>query len=283
VIAAGVLAVAMLAGLAGPVSAAPRQLAPPRTPRAGPMTAQRAPSKPLPPVPKAGYRWIEVAERGGEILRAAVASPEGADPVDVVVLLHGTEGFSEDYAHLAEAYAGAGFLAIAGCWFAGNECPRGPSFQGVTLDATRHVRALIEAAGAMPRARADRVGLFGHSRGATLALLTASSGTDIRAVVSSSGQFAPGYTAGRRRTPIDVAPITMAATLQAPVLILHATGDEQAHVHWTREYERALREHGHPFEVHYYEQGTHALPFEATTRDDVLRRSVEFFRKQLDH
>jgi dienelactone hydrolase len=237
---------------------------------------------PVATAPPPGFRWIEIAERGGEKLRAAVVSPEGTGPVAVVIVLHGTEGLNEDYVHLAEAYAGAGFLAIAGCWFAGNECPHGPPFQGVTLDTTRHVRALITAAAALPRARSDRVALFGHSRGAMLALLAASSGTEVRAVVASSGQFAPAYTATRRRTPIDVAPITMASTLHAPVLILHATGDEQAHVHWAREYESALREHGHPVEAHYYGEATHGLPFVATTRDDVLRRSVEFLRKRLD-
>src|SRR5262249_47088912 len=191
-------------------------------------------------------------------------------------------GIQRGLVHVAEAYAGAGFLAVAGCWFAGNDCPHGPRFQGVTLETTRHVRALIAAAAALPRARADHLGIFGHSRGAMLALLTASSGTDVRAVVASSGQFVPGYTGTRRRTPIDVAPITMVATLQAPVLILHATGDEQAHVHWALEYEQALREHGHPVEAHYYAEATHWLPFAAATRDDALRRAVEFFRKHLD-
>ncbi len=74
----------------------------------------------------------------------------------------------------------------------------------------------------------------------------------------------------------------MISTLRTPVLILRATGDEQAHVHWAREYERALSEHGHPVEAHYYGEATHGLPFAATTRDDVLRRAVEFFRKHLD-
>jgi len=282
VIAPGLLAMAALVALAGLVAAGPRPPAPPRNPRPGPAVAQAAPSRPVPPAPQPGIRWIEVAERSGEKLRAAVVSPEGTAPAAVVIVLHGTEGFSEDYVHLAEAYAGAGFLAIAGCWFAGNECPHGPPFQGVTLDTTRHVRALITAAATLPRARVDRVALFGHSRGAMLALLAASSGTEVRAVVSSSGQFAPGYTATRRRTPIDVAPITMISTLRAPVLILHATGDEHAHVHWAREYEGALREHGHPVEAHYYGEATHGLPFVATTRDDVLHRAVEFFRKHLD-
>jgi dienelactone hydrolase len=282
-IAAGLLATAVLVALGGPAVAGPRPGPPARTPGPGRAIAQTPARKVVPSESRPGLRWIEVAERGGETLRAAVVAPEGVGPAGVVVVLHGTEGFNEDYVHLAEAHAGAGFLTVAGCWFAGNECPHGPPFQGVTLETTRHVRALVAAAAALPRARADRVALFGHSRGAMLALLAAASGTEVRAVVVTSGQFAPGYTAGRRRTPIDVAPVTMVSTLHAPVLILHAAGDEQAHVHWTREYERALHEQGLPVEAHYYDEATHGLAFAATTRDDVQRRAVEFLRKYLDY
>ena len=39
---------------------------------------------------------------------------------------------------------------------------------------------------------------------------------------------------------------------------------------------------GSTVEAHYYPEATHWLPFVAATRDDVLRRAIEFFRKHLD-
>src|SRR5262249_31905736 len=126
-----------------------------------------------------GPQWIRVPEPGGETLRAAVVWPAGTEPAPVVLVLHGTEGFHEAHVHVAEAFAKNGFVAVAGCWFAGEECPRGPAFQGVTPEATRHVLALLGATRGIPRARGDRVGLFGHSRGGMLALLTASSGAEV--------------------------------------------------------------------------------------------------------
>ncbi len=229
-----------------------------------------------------GTRWIAIDEGRGIHLRAAVAWPEGRAPVPVVIVLHGTEGFNEDHVHLAEAFASHGFIGMAGCWFAGSECPDGPRFQGVTGDAVHHVDALIAAGRDLLRARPDRIGLFGHSRGGALALWTASSGRAVRAVVVSAAQYSAGQTAGRHPIPIDASPLTVASTLGAPVLILHAVGDEVSPVRDALSYERALRDLGKPVEAHYYDTAGHGLPFGPVTRDDVLRRSSEFLRRHLE-
>ena len=230
--------------------------------------------------PAAAIRWVDVPEPGGVRLRMAVAWPEGIGRAPVVLVVHGTEGFSEDDVRLAEAYAAAGFVGVAACWFAGNDCPQGPPFVGVTPDTVRHVKAILTAALGLPRAR-EEVGVLGHSRGATLALLAASTGVDLRAVVVTSPQIAPGYRGNRRRTPIDVAPIDLAAGLHAPVLILQATHDPVTDVHDAREYERVLHGLGKPVDAHYYESDAHGLPFGADTRADVLQRSIAFFRRHL--
>jgi dienelactone hydrolase len=228
-----------------------------------------------------GPRWIQVPAPTGEILRAAVVWPAGNGPAPVVLVLHGTEGFHEAHVHLAEAFARSGFIAVAGCWFAGEDCPRGPAFEGVTPQATRYVRALLAAARGVPRARTDHVGLFGHSRGGMLALLAASSGAEVQAVVASAAQLAPGLTATRRPRPIDVAPVSVAARLTAPVLLLHSVDDPTTDVREVLAYERALRELGKPVEAYYYDASLHELAFAAPTRDDVLRRSVEFLVRYL--
>jgi len=225
--------------------------------------------------------WIEVTEPSGEALRAAVAWPDGSAPAPVVLVLHGTEGFHEPHVHLAEAFARAGFVGVAGCWFAGDECPRGPVFRGVTPEAIGHARALISAARGVARARADRVGLFGHSRGGMLALLAASSGAEVQAVAVSATQLAPGATATRRPRSIDVAPLSVASRLHAPVLLLHATDDPVTDVREVLAYERALLGLGKLVEAYYYDAALHELAFAPATRDDVRRRTVDFFRRHL--
>ncbi len=236
----------------------------------------------LPPAPTGGaaHRWIEVPGPDRATLRAVAIWPEGTAAVPVVLVLHGTEGFLEQDVRLAEAFAQAGFLGVAGCWFAADECPRAPLFRGATLEAARTVRALMAAAGALPRARADHLGLFGHSRGALLALLVASTGRDVQAVVASSAQHV-AQLRGPRQVPMDDLPRDRVPTLAAPVLILHAVGDSITDVGHARDYERALREAGKAVEAHYYEAALHDLPFAAATRDDVLARAVRFFRRYL--
>jgi dienelactone hydrolase len=238
--------------------------------------------------PKAGRavgrivaRWIEVPEPGGDRLRAAVAWPEGVGPAPILIVLHGTEGFRDEDALLAESFARGGFLTVAGCWFGGDECPRGPAFRGVTPDATRHIRTLIGAAAGLARARADRVALFGHSRGGMLALLAASTGLEVQAVVVSSAQFVTGYTAHRSPRPVDVTPLSLLPGLRAPVLMLHAVGDPTSDVRDALAYEHAAHDAGKPLEAYYYDVGVHRLAFEPAVRDDVIRRVVRFLRRHL--
>jgi dienelactone hydrolase len=268
-----------LGGLGGrPATAGPP---PPR------VVAQSGPlPSPTPPAP--ARRWIDIAEPRGVTLRAAIVSPEGTQPVPIVIVLHGTEGFHEEHVHLAEAFAREGFLAIAGCWFAGEECPHGPFFSGATLEATRHVRALVAAAVALPRARAGSVALFGHSRGGMLALLAGSTEGEVHAIVASSAQYEPSLTASRRPLPLDVAPRTAASGLHAPVLILHTTADFVSDVRDARAYERTLRDLGKPVEAHYYEPpghlydaASHRLALSPETQGDVVRRSVDFLWRHL--
>ena len=87
--------------------------------------------------------------------------------------------------------------------------------------------------------------------------------------------------AGRRPIPIDVAPHTLAARLEAPALLLHSVTDAVADVRHTREYAQVLRDFGKPVEVHYYDAAPHELAFSPPTRDDVLRRAIAFLTRHL--
>lgn len=230
--------------------------------------------------------WIEIDAPNQRKLVAAVFTPSGTGPFPVVVLHHSSGGFSLRSTRLGEEFARAGFLTVAGCWFAGAspynpplpplvDCPAGPPFYGATLFALPYVDAITQAARSLPGAKRDKVGLIGQSRGATMAVLQASNGGNVQAVVADSANYTP-------RRPIDAAAIDSVRTLAAPLLILHGTKDETVSIHEPREYEAALVRLGKPFEARYYENSEHVL----TRRNnsyyaDALERSVAFFAKHL--
>lgn len=232
------------------------------------------------------------APQGRKIL-AAVARPKGDGPFPVVVVLHGTDGFRQRYIELAEEFAKRGFVAVAGCWFGGHyffrgrfepsgraphydaiACPQGPTYKWATLAATDDVTAIIEGSRKLPGIRPDRVGLFGHSRGGVVALLTASHRRNAQAVVASAAHYL------KRRSP-DTPPIMVAERLAAPVLLLNGTADELVDIQELREYESTLRNLGKAVEIQIYEWGPHDLPFDQATQDAVFQRALTFLQKYL--
>jgi carboxymethylenebutenolidase len=235
-------------------------------------------------------QWIAVEAPGGKTVRAAVAWPDGPGPFPVLVLLHGTAGFTEAVVQLAQDFARQGFIAVAGCWFEGDHnpgadprgpipCPGGPAFKGVTNPAMQDVRAVIEAAKRLEGARADRVALWGHSRGASMALLIASTSSDIRAVVSS-GAACTSYGA-RHPGPPELLPIAYVQKLTAAVLLLHGTADATVPVQQARDCEAALRAEAKTVEAQYFEGAPHVLPYVYPTRDQALNRAADFLRQRV--
>lgn len=235
--------------------------------------------------------WIDVAAPSGGTMRAAVSRPEGAGPAPALVLFHGSGGFAQSWVDFAADLARAGYVTVAGAWFAGSgapnavppdliDCPDSPKFRGSNLDTVRDARALVDAVRGLPGVRADRVGLLGHSRGATLATLLACTGADVQAVVAGSGVYSRSIV-GPDSPLVDTLPITLAQDLRAPVLMLHSEADAIVDVVQAREFAAALERLGKPHEVHYYQDAPHGLWAFPATKDDVRERAVAFFRRHL--
>jgi dienelactone hydrolase len=231
--------------------------------------------------------WVDVSAPGLGVMLAAVARPAGKGPFPAVVLLHGTHGFAQEYVRLAQDLARGGLLAVAACWFSGGggpgarfvtpiRCPQAPPMSSASSPGAQEtVDALVRAAGALPGARPDRVGLFGHSRGAGAALnFVLRAGTVQAAVLDSAGY--PGELAD------------LASQVKAPVLLLHGTADGPADggsamtsVERARDFEAALRRAGKPVEAWYYEGAGHNGIFTSPTQyEDEVRRMVSFFRQR---
>ena len=233
-------------------------------------------------------QWVKMAAPDSGAMIAAIARPEGAGPFPAVLILHGTHGFALEYVQLAQAMARRGVVGVAACWFAGGRgagsrfitpiaCPNAPPLSAASSDtAQRAVGALVRAVRDLPGVRADRVALFGHSRGGGAALNYILRSHSVRAVVLNS----TGYPAEMVERVPDI---------RTPILILHGTADDPAdggsalsNVQMARTFESALRRAGKPVEVKYYEGGRHnGLFANATQRDDEVERAMTFLQRYL--
>lgn len=235
-----------------------------------------------------GGQWIEVAVPGGYLLQAAVFRPNGQGPFPLVVVLHGTEGFSSDILLVAQDFAAQGFMALAGCWSRlpvlalepdpvlwEGVCSEAPPMRGANLGSAEQALALVEAGRSLPEVRADRVGVFGHSRGAALALLLASTTPWIQAVTASSGQYS--------NSPLDTSPFLVAEGLEARLLIVHSRQDAVIPVRDALDYEQTVRDLGKSVTSFYYDDGNHATYLvDPQVRTEVLEPSIAFFKQYLE-
>lgn len=127
---------------------------------------------------KLAVQWLRISVPDLGVMLAAVARPSGPGPFPVVVVLHGTHGFAQEYVQWAQDLARDGFLAVAACWFSGGSgsgshavtppipCPEIPALKRDAYpEAVQYIDAVVKAARALPGARADRLGVVGHSRG----------------------------------------------------------------------------------------------------------------------
>jgi carboxymethylenebutenolidase len=231
--------------------------------------------------------WVETEVPGKGGVLAAIARPQGAGPFPSVILLHGTHGFAQQYVQLAQELARERLIAVAACWVSGGSgagsrfitpiaCPKAPPMPDHgSPESLQVVGALVQAVRTMPDVRADRIALFGHSRGSGAALSYIQGTGDVQAAVLNSGGY-PSEWADR------------ASRVRAPILILHGIEDSPAdgggaptNVRMARAFEAALRRAGKPVEAMYYEGGRHNLFSDPAQHDDEVRRSVIFLRRHL--
>jgi dienelactone hydrolase len=206
-----------------------------------------------------GAQWIKVDGRGHKFL-AAVFQPQGGGPFPVVVLLPGSSGLHKGHVALAQEISRSGFVVVVGCWQSGAApranpiCSEAPPQAAWQADpAANSGKELVAAARALPGARAERIGVYGLSRGGHAALWAASTGASVQAVVVDAPAHRP------RVTPVPPSTQDVVAGLAAPTLLLHGTADPSAPVELSREYERAARALGKPVVAVYFEGVGHQV------------------------
>jgi alpha-beta hydrolase superfamily lysophospholipase len=204
------------------------------------------------------------------------------------VVLHGSHGFAREYVQLAQDLTAGGVVGVAACWFSGRvgagtrfitpiDCPDAPPMPAAADPAAQQaVDAIVQAVRTLPGVRADRIGLFGHSRGGGAALNYALTIDNVRALVLNS----TGYPSDLQK---DV------SNLKAGVLILHGAADSAADggspmtdVQMARNFEAALRRARGRVEAKYYAGGRHNGIFaDPQQYKDELQRMKSFLAAHL--
>ena len=229
-----------------------------------------------------GAQWIKVDERGHKFL-AAVLQPPGGGPFPVVVLLPGSSGLQMGHVALAQEISSSGFVVVVGCWQAVASrpapsahpiCSEAPSPAAWQADpAANSGKELLAAARTLPGARAERIGIYGLSRGGHAALWAASTGASVQAVVVDAPTHRP------RATPAPPSTLDVVAGLAAPTLLLHGTADLGAPVEYSREYERTARALGKTVVAVYFEGVGHQVTLPSATGEaeslTAARRAVQ--------
>jgi dienelactone hydrolase len=242
-----------------------------------------APASAPPGIDAPGAQWYKLDGSNGRKFLTAILRQQGTGPFPVVVVLHGASGLAKGHLSIAEDLARAGFLVVVGCWQAGEARTPGnavcseatPQAEWVADPAANSGKELIAMAKTLPNAQADRVGLYGISRGGHAALWAASTGAGVQAVVADAPAHRPTI------TPAPASSQDVVARLDAPLLMLHGTADQVIPVEQSREYERAARALGKSIAVVYFEGIGHMPSLRPESQIEARQRAIAFLREKL--
>jgi dienelactone hydrolase len=241
--------------------------------------------------------WYRAPTADGHSVELGVYLPESpvSTPTPTVLVLHGADGLRRNHEDLARAYADAGFIGIAGCWFdqpdaplvhGAVSCSGGPVFKGTEAGAVADVDTLIAAVARVPGVDASRLAIVGHSYGGAVALMRASDTGATEPIVAASAPLAPAPTSLPLRTG-DRYPIDHVDTVDGRVLVIHGRSDPVVPVAQAEAYVAARP----ATDVTYYpEPAGHAFPWQTeqypgapsgtTFRSQFLADTVTWLRRR---
>jgi|GEM_PF-3657229 len=236
---------------------------------APPATFTEIPSPPGAYGHSGADHWYRAPAGDGHAVELAVYLPKSpiSTPTPTVLVLHGADGLRRAHEDLARAYADAGFIGIAGCWFdqpdaplidGAVSCSGGPTFKGTEAVAVDDVNALVAALGHLPEVDLSRLAIVGHSYGGAVALMRASDTGATEPIVAASTPLASQPTCCALRKG-DRYPLDHVTGIRGPVLVVHARADPIALVAQAEAFVAARR----ATEVRYYPQPAgHAFPWQ---------------------
>jgi uncharacterized protein len=232
--------------------------------------------------------------------------PAGAGPFPLIIANRGyiaPERYQPgmDSRAFADYFARRGYLVVAPDYRAYGGGDNGPNafYTGYYLD----VLSLIPLAQRLPMASPGKVGMWGHSRGASITVAALTVSDQIAAAVvyaPAPADLAEDYYRRRGQSggnpgsdtfpfPPEqnpaayarVSPITYLDAAQAPVMLHHGTADATVAASASEAITAALRAAGKDVTLHLYDGGPHTLQGEQEAL--YFQRTRDFFALYLDH
>ena len=237
-------------------------------------------------------------------LTGLIHVPQGRGPFPVIIANRGYIDKARyqpgmDSRAFSDFMARNGYLVVAPDYrgYGGGEDGPNPFYTGYYIDAVN----LTRLAQKLPMARAGKVGMWGHSRGASTTIAAATITNQIAAAVvyapapadvaldyrrrrgQSSGVADTGtWPFPPERDPEAyqrVSPINYLGNVVAPVMLHHGTADTVVDASASLSIAKELRRSGKGVTLHLYERGGHTLTGKAA--DDYFARTLAFFRAHL--
>ncbi|MEO7912293.1 MAG: alpha/beta fold hydrolase [Roseiflexaceae bacterium] len=252
-----------------------------------------------------GYTTYRISYSADELrLTGLLHVPNGDGPFPVIIANRGHIDLERyqpgmDSRAFSEYFAPRGYLIVAPDYrgYAGSDAGPNPFYTGYYAD----ILALIPLVQALPQAQPGKVGMWGHSRGASITVAASTISDQIAAAVvyaPAPADLAADYERRRRQssnrpgddtwpfTPAQnptayqrVSPINYLDAVTAPMLLHHGTADTVVDPSASVAIADALRAAGKDVTLHLYEGGPHTL----SGRQEQLyfERTLAFFRKHL--
>lgn len=289
--AAGILALAVVAAscaalpvqslVRGSVAEAAASGPVPASPVVDPFLRPVADPSPL----AAGAELATYPIAGGGEVTVAVVRGTGPLPGRTVVMLPGSDGLRAYYVGLARALAAGGYDVVIGCWFHETApeadtidvCPTAGNL-GVIEDRVASVQAVVDAARAATGASVSELSIMGYSRGGGMALLWAARTGASIPIIDVAGMVT-GEVLGRV-SPGEVDVVGAAATLTAPLLVVHGTVDGVVSPAQSGALVAARDAAGQPVDAHWVDGANHDLFAHDASSAEVLAASTAWLAEQ---
>ncbi|MCU1656771.1 MAG: carboxymethylenebutenolidase [Pseudonocardiales bacterium] len=238
-------------------------------------------------------RTVRITGHDGDEVEAYLASPEGDGPRGGVVVIHHLPGFDRPTKEIVRRFAELGYDAVCPNLYWREAPGAAPDDAAATARAQGGIpdeRLVGDVGGAAAYLRGrptsnGKVGVIGYCSGGRQSVLAACT-LDLDAAVDCYGAFVTG-TPGPD-FPLQVTNLVdQLPNLRCPLLGLFGKDDKYPSPAQVAELEQILTEHGKDFELHSYDDASHAFfsvdrpSYRVAAANDGWQRITDFYANHL--